>query len=211
MQIGKPSYKICPHCWKINQYHRGPFFIHYFGLTVWSDGETFEELPSRIKTKLQKCHSCNKFYWFEQKLGGMSSDDYEKAVKHYQYKYSKKSIVNLFFNRRNKRRLLYLRLKIIQSYNDAIREHPLNNSKSKKIIISESERRIFEENVKLLISLLNELKSNDHLLLSELHRYLGDFEKAKEEIDKVEDDNIKKQILGEIQAKNRDVITLNSH
>jgi hypothetical protein len=88
MQIGNPSYKKCPHCGQQIAYYPGPYFIHHYEFTEWSDGETFEELPCLKNTYLQKCNLCNEFYWFTQKLGGMSFEDYVYAAEYFENKYS---------------------------------------------------------------------------------------------------------------------------
>jgi hypothetical protein len=53
MQSGKINYKKCPHCQAKNEYSIGPFFVHFHGLTEWSDGKTFGAVPSFEKSKLQ--------------------------------------------------------------------------------------------------------------------------------------------------------------
>ena len=121
MIIGKASYRICPHCWSLNSYFKGPFFLHLYGLTVWSDGEAFCAVPNTEINKLQKCDSCNKFYWFEHTLGQLSFEDYLKALEYFQNKYAKKNLFNQIFNVRNNERIYYIRLNILKRYNDSIR------------------------------------------------------------------------------------------
>jgi len=208
MQIGNPSYKKCPHCRESNEYYFGPFFVNLYGYTEWSDGEIFQQLPSFEKTELQKCNSCNQYYWFTQYLGGLSFENYVEAAKYFQEEYSKKSIANLLFKNRNKRRLLYIRLHILRRYNDTIRIHPLNERIDNKKIKSEYERLIFAENAKHLIHLLKIFKPNNHLLIAEIYRNLGEFKKAKNEITKLNDVTIKELILTHIENENRDVITI---
>ena len=210
MQIGDPSYKRCPHCGVNNEYYQGPFFVKYYGLTEWSDGKTFQELPRLEKSKLQKCKSCSQYYWFTQNLGGMSFEDYVEAFKYFQEKYSQKTIVNIIFHFRNRRRLLYLSLKILRSYNDSIREHPLNYGARGKTAKSEDERIKFEENAKLLIPLLKAIEPNNHLLIAEVYRNLGDFKSAENEIQNIKDKTVKELILTQIQNKNRDVVIIKS-
>ena len=125
MQIGKPAYKKCTHCDKNIEYYPHPFFVNFYGLTEWSDGETFSEIPSLKLSKLQKCLNCNKFFWFNQMLGGMSFYDYIEALSFFESKYSKKSLINIILSWRNKNRLLYIRLNILRSYNTRYRIHPL--------------------------------------------------------------------------------------
>ncbi len=79
------------------EFNPGPFFVHYYGLTEWSDGETFKELPSLQETDLQKCPHCKSFYWFTQMLGGMSFYEYYDALLFFEKKYSRRSVIDLIF------------------------------------------------------------------------------------------------------------------
>jgi hypothetical protein len=208
MQIGEPKYKTCPHCGKKNEYYPGPYFIHYYGLTEWSDGEIFKEFPSRKESKLQKCSACNQFYWFIQKGGGMSFYDYAEACEHFQKQYSRQNIVNFIFKNRNRRRILYIRLNILRIFNDRIRIHPLSRRVNKEETRTENETNIFKENAKYLLPLLRDIEPHNSLLLSEVYRNLGDFEMARFEINKYRDINVRNLILKQIENKNTSVITI---
>jgi hypothetical protein len=208
MQIGRLIFRKCPHCGKNIEYSSGRFFVHYYGLTEWSDGETFEELPSLKKTELQKCHFCNNFFWFRQKLGGMQFKEYCDALIFFEKLYSKRTIINFIFSNRNKNRLLYIRLNILRKYNDKIRVHPL--SKGEKIAepIHENDKNIFISNAIKLIELLKIFEPDNNFLISELYRNIGLFEESKAELNKVHDENKKNLLLREIENKNRDVIII---
>ncbi|MEI6265931.1 MAG: hypothetical protein WCP74_12595 [Sphingobacteriia bacterium] len=208
MQIGSPSYRKCPHCGKKIEYYSGPFFVHYHGLTEWSDGETFEELPSLKVTELQKCYFCNNFFWFRQMLGGMHFKDYCDALIFFEKLYSKKTIIDFVFPNRNKKRLLYIRLNILRKYNDRIRIHPLSNGEKKAKPIHENDKNIFINNAIELIELLKILEPDNNFLISELYRNIGSFEESKAELNKVYDENKKRLLLREIENKNRDVIII---
>jgi hypothetical protein len=211
MQIGKPSYKKCSNCGKKLEFYSGPFFVHYYGLTEWSDGEKFRELPSLKETKLQRCPYCLKFYWFNQKLGlgGLNFYDYFEALLLFEKKYSKKSIIKSIFKRKCKKRLLYIRLNILRKFNDKIRLHPLEMSNYEPEIVPEKDKIIFLNNAKELIELLKDLEPNNHFLIAELYRNLGMFEDAKSELNNVNDEIKKNLLLNEINKKNRDVIIIN--
>jgi hypothetical protein len=208
MQIGRLTFRRCPHCGKNIEYSSGRFFVQLYGLTEWSDGETFEELPSLKKTELQKCHFCNNFFWFRQKLGGMQFKDYCDALIFFEKLYSKKTIINFLFPNRNKKRLLYIRLNILRKYNDKIRVHPL--SKGEKIAepIDENDKNIFINNANKLIELLKIFEPDNNFLISELYRNIGLFEESKALLNKVYDVNKKNLLLKEIENKNRDVIII---
>lgn len=208
MQIGKPSYKKCPHCEQQIAYYSGPYFLHSYEFIEWSDGETFEYLPSLKNTNLQKCDSCNKFYWFTQKLGGMSFEDYVQAAEYFENKYSVKKSINFIYRLRNKKRLIYIRTNILRKYNDQIRIHPLSKGDKIKTPISIEKKIIFENNSKVLIDLLTEIKSDDFFLLAELNRNIGNFEESKRILDQLPNCNKKDLLLKEIKIKNCDVITV---
>ena len=144
------------------EFYPGPFFIHDHGLTEWSDGEVFETEPSLKKTKLQRCPYCKKFFWFSQKLGGMSFHEYFEALLFFEMKYSKKSMIDMIFPCRNKKRLLYIRLKILRKFNDFIRIYPLAHVNYKPDQPPEKDKIIFLENAKKLIVLLKELEPKNH-------------------------------------------------
>ena len=208
MQIGRLTFRRCPHCGKNIEYSSGRFFVHYYGLTEWSDGETFEELPSLKKTELQKCHFCNNFFWFKQKLGGMQFKDYCDALIFFENLYSKKTIIDFLFPNRNKKRLLYIRLNILRKYNDKIRVHPLSKGEKISELIHENDKNIFINNAIKLIELLKIFEPDNNFLISELYRNIGLFEESKAELNKVYDVNKKNLLLKEIENKNRDVIII---
>jgi hypothetical protein len=208
MQIGSPSYRKCLHCGEKSEYYSGPFFVHNYGLTEWSDGETFEELPSLKETQLQRCPFCNNFTWLRQMLGGMTFKDYCDALIFYENLYSKKTIISLIFHKRNKKRLLYIRLNILRKYNDRIRIHPLSKGKKESKPIDENDKFIFIKNANKLIELLKLLEPENHFLIAELYRNIGSFKESKAEVDKIYDENKKRLLLREIENKNRDVIII---
>lgn len=214
MQLGESSYKQCSECDKFIEFRTGPFFVHHYGLTEWSDGETFQELPNLKETKLQRCPHCKKFYWFKQKLGGLTFNEYYEALLFFEKKYSTRSIKDFLFPNldkyfENKHNLLYIRLNILRTFNDRIRIHPLRGVPDiKQNPINKIEKIIFLENAQKLIKLLEELEPNNYILISELYRNLGLFEKSKNTLKSVEDENIKFLLLNEIKRNNRDVIIL---
>ncbi len=208
MQIGSPSYKKCPHCRQKNIYFAGPFFVNFYGLTEWSDGETFQELPNLKKTKLQKCDSCNQYFWFTQKLGGLCFEEYVEAAEYFEDQYSKKTLINLINSSRNKRRILYIRLHIHRRYNDLIRIHPLTKNDKVKESIPAEMKEIFTKNIKLLLDLVTDIKPNDHLLMAELYRNSGAFDKAKKALFHLKASQTKELLLSAIEQEHCAVIII---
>jgi hypothetical protein len=217
-------------CGAISTYYPGPYFVNHYGLTKWSDGETFETLPSFKKSKLQKCDDCNQFYWHTRTGGGMSLEDYLAASEYFQQKFSVPSISNYILARCNKKRLLYIRLEILRQLNDSIRVHPLRRENDLSLIrdklngatradslasdigdgrrMTDEQREIFIENARLMLPLLKDVEPHNHLLISELHRNLGDFQMAQVEILKHQNVAERYLILKEIEKENPYVITL---
>ena len=208
MQIGKPSFKKCSHCGQQTAYYPGPYFLHLYEFTEWSDGETFEELPRLKNTNLQKCNLCNKFYWFTQKLGGMSFEDYVQAAEYFENKYSIMNSINFIYKVRNKKRLIYIRTNILRKYNDQIRIHPLSKGDKTKTLITVEDKETFGNNAKILIDLLTEINSDDFFLIAELNRNIGNFEEAKRILNQLPNCNKKKLLLKEIELENCEVITV---
>jgi tetratricopeptide (TPR) repeat protein len=208
IQTGKPSYKKCANCGYKNECYSRSFVDHNYRLTEWSDGESFQEVPSLKKTKLHKCGSCHQFYWNKRGLGGLSFDDYVQAAAYFEYEYSEMTLNNFINRPRNKKRLLHIRLKILQRYNDQLRIPLLSNGEPIKKTIPIYKKEHFTNNIKLLIDLLTDTKSNDYFLIAELYRNMGNFEKAKAALDKLSQSNKKEQLLKEIELKNRDVILI---
>lgn len=207
MDIGEPSYKKCPHCKKKLEYYNGPYFTHYYGLTEWSDGATFEEMPSLKETKLQKCNFCNNFYWYSQMDCNMAFKDYCDAIIYFEKLYSRKTFIDFIFPSLKGKRLLYIRLNILRKCNDKIRTPPLSNVPNKRTF-NENEKSIFINNAIKLIELLKKIEPSNHFLLAELYRNIGSFEESKAELNKVSDDKKKRLLLKAIEKRNCDVITI---
>lgn len=209
MKIGKPSFTLCFYFGHLKVGSPGQSFVHLYGLTEWSDGEQFKELPSLEKSKLQWCENCNQFYWSSQMYGGLGFGGYVEAAEYFENKYSKKNIFNNVNKLRNKERLIYIRINIMRKYNDQLRVHPLSNPLywEPKVIIEE-DKNTFINNAKLLIDLLTEINSEDLFLLAELHRNIGEFDKAKRILNQLPDSHKKELLLNQIEKKNCDVITV---
>jgi hypothetical protein len=206
MQIGKPSFTLCFYFGHIKIRGVGRSFVHKYGLTEWSDGAKFEELPSLEKTKLQRCELCIQFYWSSQRFGGLCFEDHVEAVDYFEKKFSRNNIVNYINKLKNKKRLIYIRTKILQQYNDQIRIHPLSNGDLTKKTIPVEIKKIFVDNAKILIDLLTKTNSDNFFLLAELHRNIGNFEDSKRILNQLPNCRKKELLLKEIELENCDVI-----
>ena len=209
MQVGKPPITKCSFFGHLKVGRQGDSFVNVYGLTEWSDGKQFKQVPSFEKSELQWCENCNQFYWSSQMYGGLGFGGYVEAAEYFENKYSKKNFFNNLNKLRNKERLVYIRTMILRQYNDQIRVHPLSKPLYwEPKVISEESRNIFINNAKLLIDLLTEINSEDLFLLAELHRNIGEFDKAKRILYQLPDSHKKELLLNQIEKKNCDVITV---
>ena len=206
MQIGKSSFTLCFYFGHLKLRAARRCFVQVYGLTEWSDGEKFKELPSLEKTKLQRCELCNKFFWSSQRLGGLGFEDYVEAVEYFEKKYSRKNILNYINKLKNKKKLIYIRTKILQLYNDQIRIHPISKGFLTKKTIPVEKKKIFINNAKILIGLLSEINSDNFFLLAELHRNIGNFKDSKKILNQLPNCSKKDLLLKEIELENSDVI-----
>ena len=100
-----------------------------------------------------------------------------------------------------------LRLEIWHGFNDRIRENKelSNNENAKKLFINENDKKIWKENCEMLINLLDFDNLNEKIMIAELHRNLGNFDKSMEIIHSFSEDLdiLKKQFIEKILKKDR--------
>ena len=215
MQYFEPYFIECPSCGGKNKFPR--FSVFGYEKTEWSDGKIFKTLPSTDLSKLQMCTLCKKYYWYDSYCGINSFDFYVEALKHFERKYSLMSFfsfINIFYYNydyklKNKKDLIYIRTNIMRTYNDQFRIHPLSKGKLPKNTNTVEKKKIFIDNAKKLIKLLNEINSDDLFLRAELYRNIGDFEEASRILNQLPDSNKKELLLKEIEKRNCDVIIIN--
>ena len=212
-------FKECPHCKHRNEYPTkvGGGGIGELGY-LWSDHIDYS--TRSYHSKVQRCLFCKSFFWDDNKTVIESFQFYVEALKYFERKYLLTTIfgfINKFiFGREkkllNKENLIYVRTYILRSYNDQKREFIVNsisNIDVPKNKTSEMDKKIFEDNAKKLIHLLNEINSDDFFLLAELHRNIGEFDEAKRLLNQLPDSYKKELLLKEIEKRNCDVIIIN--
>lgn len=204
MQIGDPKIKICPNCGHENIYFSNGFFVHLTPLIIWSDGRKERETPNLEESLLQKCPNCKKFYWHQRKLGGLSFTEYLDALNIYKKKY----IIKQFRCRNFRNRLIYIRFNIWRSYNNFLRPRPDLERERQMVNINQDWTNAYIKNAKKLIKLLS-TDTNNTLYIAELYRNIGDFDNAKQTIEKLQDEEskqIKDLLLNEIDQKNEKTV-----
>ena len=212
-------FKECSHCKHQNEYPTkvGGGGIGEHGY-IWSDHIDFLTRPNH--SKVQRCLLCKSFFWDEWKTVRESFQFHVEALKYFERKYLLTNIfgfINKFIFGRdmkliNKESLIYVRTYILETYNDQKREFIVNsisNVDVQKNKTSEKDKKIFEDNAKKLINLLNEINSTDLFLIAELYRNIGEFDEAKRILNQLPDSYKKELLLKEIEKRNCDVIIIN--
>lgn len=174
----------CPHCQE-RMYTIGVMSYTIMNSEVYSDGKVVSNPPIPAEKNILICNTCNKAFWKDDALldddnseninelseANTPSDlfpyfepDYE--LKHINY-YSD-LLESGFAN--TKIREVYLRNKLWWLLNDTIRYK--NKSKIK------DSKNIFDNNLKRLIEIFEPKNEEEELLLIEMYRELGEFDKA---------------------------------
>jgi hypothetical protein len=172
----------CPNCLSSNQLsYRGSG--NSFDSKLYSDGKMTGPMMPDDETKVGKCTECKTVSWIDGNLAE-SDQFYHPSVKISKkprlYDYLKLLKASPFLNTEQE---FYIRHKIYWLFNDRIR-------KGKNLFAFKNDEALFFENVNSLIQLITNatkseldsfnLDGNEFLLLAELYRNKGDFDKAKQ-------------------------------
>ena len=209
---------VCPHC-NNKMYTIGVMSYTLRNSKVFSDGKIISDHPRPIEQNILICSECYDSFWKEdalfddEKLEELLDDlpeannvtdlfprfDSNSKLKIIDY-YSK--LLNKGFANSEEREI-FLRLSLLRALNDTVR---YKNEK-----ISEDLIDIFKSNLLRTIEIYKPWIEEEHLLLIEMYRELGRFEKAKELLKKINwsDDNFSfLQIENAIINKKSTVIKL---
>jgi hypothetical protein len=162
----------CPNC--NNLLSRGSLLSgNTFVKQVYSDGKIISKMLPEFPS-ITKCSKCESIFWIRklQKVGssyrGKNQGEWENAedVKFLSVYDYKKSLDDGIYETKDE--LLFIRLRILWGFNDRVRDgHPL--------LSNDLDEMIWKENINELLELLDDKESNK-LLISELHRNLGQFD-----------------------------------
>jgi len=227
----------CPHCGTLmTHFELMSYTVH--GLESWSDGKVDAGIPDMKRAGI--CTSCRKEFWIEDAkmprdfepdereelpavedvydLDWIFDDDREvKAIMYYQ-----NLLENGFADTDD--REFYLRSHLLWSINDLVRyRHPwwkarnfgmltrMLNSRRKGKSKFEVFELIHTKNLERLIFLLIKSGDVDLLYLAELYREAGNFDKAAEILEKVEEKGKTWKMIGKkIRKKDRIAFKLNT-
>jgi hypothetical protein len=205
--IPGPVYIIpCPVCTfpgKKNSFLSG----NTFGAELWSDGKKVAPMLPEYPY-LVKCKKCGSFFLTDENhatgkyfLRANESDKWPD-VEFFEFpsftEYFEAIGTDVISEK-------YIRKKAFYSYNDLIRA-----GKAQEITIDM--RDLYFDNLKSLLYLLSDEEPDEIFSLIEINRQLGRFEKCKELLDKIDDNDggeFKKLFAQEIEKKNARLFRLN--
>lgn len=206
MTYGKSKILECPNC--KTQYEEMVMASgNTIGATLWSDG--YLEAPMLFYAQmLVKCLNCDIIFWTED-----AAEVGEKEPMGEEFT-NARAIPDLTLDvlqeaielepQDNLERLTYLRVKMWHTFNDRVRE-------GESLWQALADVKIMADNCKGLLQLLQQQKDADLLMIAELYRHLGNFDKALETLSKVTDPNqqvFKDVLISQCEAQNRVVVRL---
>ena len=180
------------------------------GAQVFSDGKRIAPMLPEYPD-LTKCKSCNTIFWLSKlkEIGTQEWGDNENS-KWQEANTAEFLELDDYFEALNNHLAetnddeLFIRERIWWSYNDRLR-------RGENIFMDEKDEMRWKENVKNLLKLLDESKTNRRIMIAEINRNLGDFKKCImliESIDNEELNWLKEKFVNECKRKNRWVVAL---
>jgi hypothetical protein len=196
MILGPPEIIYCPFCNAVYQ-KQSLISGNTFGGIHFSDGQHFYPmLPSH--PQLTICDTCNNFFWVKdlestENMRDYQGDDDPPFVRWPEQEEWIRALSQVIF--RDPTEEIYIRTHLWWVLNNKFRVEdrikPANEVFPGKL---------YEENLFALLRLHMAGKNPDYLLLAEMHRELGFFEKALELLEQIEDGDYK-DIVRQISEK----------
>ena len=196
--------------WEIKYKWKFIFWKYICGAKLYSDGKQIAPMLPEFPYFV-KCKMCNTFYWLneENKIAeqGFRSnkkewEEADKAEFLTLNEYQEAIDLRIFNDNKEEH---YIRLKYWWTFNDKIREN-------KNITFNENEEKLYEENCIKLISLLDENEINNKIMIAELFRNIGEFNKCIDFFNKIKEEEyswIIDILRKECSKNNKKVVILN--
>ena len=187
MMPGPDEYFKCPKCGQIVS--RGSLMSgNTFDAVLYSDGNQIAPMLPEFPFFI-KCKNCNTFFWLKQnnevkKYKFPKKPKENESIKEAEFltidEYLEAINLNIYLDNKEHK---YIRMKLWWAYNDKLRENSNNE-------YSEAEYKVYENNCKELIKLLDKEDINEKLMIAELLRNIGKFEDCLEILKTIDDENI---------------------
>lgn len=212
MQFGPNLIYQCPHCG--NYLQKGSLQSgNTFGAKLYSDGKQMAPMLVRFPDIVQ-CNQCAHYLWLSklEQVGIVERNQEASAewANAYPVDFLKRDAYFKVLESgivENEEDELFVRTQLWHSYNDKLRIR-----KRDLLFKDEQEEMKWRENCIRLIALLDSSDVNDTIMIAELYRNLGDFDRCMEIINRIENDELdwlKEKFSEACEAKNRWVFELN--
>ena len=193
------------------------------GAKYYSDGKRIAPMLIDFP-QITKCNECNTIFWIKNatKLGTL--DAFEGLSKNNEnIQQSRFLTMQEYFEalwkkvHQSKAEERDIRISIWWTFNDRIRfqdeKYKLKKPHAPVLFLTEDEKKLWDENTYYLIGMLDQSELNDRIMIAELHRNMGKFERCMEIINSIENEDLNwlKEMFGE-RCRNKDplVFRLNS-
>lgn len=158
-----------------------------FGACQWSDMYQYAPMLPSL-SPVQKCNECGGYFILSKAKHRYAEED--EDVEHYgdtgrlTYNEIKEALVLLNDDSLTEDEKLGIRIEFLHRYNDAFREFEGNyiemNEDKKPMKRDKKDQKLHKSNLTALIALLDKTDNNDILLIAELYREGGNFDKCIE-------------------------------
>jgi hypothetical protein len=199
----------CPNCG--NAVKKGTLLSgNTFGATLFSDVKRIAPMLPEF-TNITKCKKCDTIFWLndknktgEENWSDMNKVKFDKAYFLSIDDYIKAIDSKIYENIDDEK---YLRIRLWWSFNDRIR----NND---EIFSHTDDKNIYEINCKALLGILNIDRIDENIMMAEVLRNLGEFEKCNDVIEKLKNEKyfwVKEMFKEECDKKNKWVVVLKNN
>lgn len=195
MILGPTYIYQCPSC---NNLFSRPTLLsgNSNGVKIYSDGKSIKPMDPELPI-ITKCTNCKDIFWIKdaKQIGSYEDsffgDSYEENTKKEWKEAEQASTLSVYDLlktlgteiTKTKDLEFYIRERIWWGFNDRVR--------NKKILFtSEEDKMLYTENIKNYIPLLDSNNINDIFTIAELYRNIENYEKCKELLNEIKDDEV---------------------
>jgi hypothetical protein len=201
MLPGKDLYYECPKCKNILS--KGSLLSgNNIGAELFSDGKQIAPMLPEFPS-ISKCSKCSTIFWLN-KVSIIDNDEIED-VEQAKFLTPDEYIIAIQNNNyKSKKEELFLRTRLWWKFNNRIRDN-------KALFEKENDEKIWAENIERLIKLLNYNDIDQRIMIAELNRNLGNFQKCSDILATLTNpdyDDFKELFAREIANKNTNVFKL---
>jgi len=224
MQLGPNLIYKCPKCEALIL-NESIASGNNFDAKIFSDTKSISLMLAEFPI-ITKCIKCDTIFWLSKMepikkipwgYNYKKPSEYQEAIFLTIEDYFRALENGLAENQQDEK---YIRMQIWWAYNDRIRindftiflPETIAINKNNKLFTDNNDEMKWRENCEKLISILDPSIEDEKIMIAELYRNLGDFEKCKSIILDIDNDEInwiKERFLKECELKNKLVVLLN--